>query len=124
MTATVGEEEWEETPTSGQELGIPRQPHRYGRKTKTMSRRWEEEKGKKHCDWIITTFTGLTKREMAKLYDSRSGQEVQIKEDKRGLGLEEMRKGSFQGQEALVLLSQLAHNILVWSKNWFFRGTI
>ncbi len=123
VTSTVVDGEWEEGPTPSQRLGIPQQPHRYGRKTKTMSRQWKDKKGKEHCDLIITTFTGSTKEEMAKLYDSRSGEEAEIKEDKKGLHEDVIRKGSFHGQETLILLTQLAHNILVWSKDWFFRGT-
>ena len=49
--------------------------------------------------------------------------EVDIKGDKRGLGLEKRRKKRFFAQEALVLLAQLAHNLLVWFKQWFLEGT-
>jgi hypothetical protein len=62
------------------------------------------------------------KEGVAKLYDSRSGEEAEIKEDKKGLDLERRRKRNFQGQEALILLAQLAHNILIWAKEWFFWG--
>ena len=43
--------------------------------------------------------------------------------DKRGLGIEKRRKKNFWAQEALVLLAQLAHNLLVWFKRWFLEGT-
>lgn len=123
VAASVPENDWREGPTSGQELGRPTQPHRYGRKTQTVARRWRDGKGKLHQDLLITTLVDLSREETAKLYDRRGGMEVDIKGDKRGLGLEKRRKKRFYAQEALVLLAQLAHNLLVWFKRWFLSGT-
>jgi hypothetical protein len=39
------------------------------------------------------------------------------------LGIEKRRKKNFHAQEALVLLAQLGHNLLVWFKRWFLEGT-
>jgi len=88
-----------------------------------MARRWRDGKGKLHQDLLITTLIDLRRDEIAKLYDRRGVMEVEIKGDKRGLGLEKRRKKRFYAQEALVLLSQLAHNLLVWFKRWFLLGT-
>lgn len=123
MAGSVPEDDWRAGPTPGQELGRPTQPHRYGRKTQTVARRWWDEKGKLHQDLLITTLVELSREEVAKLYDRRGGMEVEIKGDKRGLGLERRRKKRFPSQEALVLLAQLAHNLLVWFKHWFLEGT-
>jgi hypothetical protein len=49
--------------------------------------------------------------------------ETDIKGDKRGLGIEKRRKKGFLAQEALVLLAQLSHNLIVYFKRWFLRGT-
>ena len=47
-------------------------------------------------------------------YDSRAVIETaSIKGDKQGLGLVKRRKFSLMGQEMLVLLAQLAHNLVV-----------
>jgi len=123
VAASVPEDDWRAGPTPGQELGRPTQPHRYGRKTQTVARRWWDEKGKLHQDLLITTEISLSREEVAKLYDRRGGMEVDIKGDKRGLGLERRRKKRFFAQEALILLAQLAHNLLVWFKRWFLEGT-
>jgi hypothetical protein len=123
VAKSVPEEDWREGPTRGQELGLPQRPHRYGRRTKTVVRRWRDEKGELHQDLLITTLVDLSREEIAKLYDRRGGMEVDIKGDKRGLGLEKRRKKRFFAQEALVLLAQLAHNLLVWFKRWFLCGT-
>src|ERR671921_2384103 len=49
--------------------------------------------------------------------------ETDIKGDKRGLGIEKRRKKGFLAQEALVLLAQLFHNLIVYFKRWVLRGT-
>jgi hypothetical protein len=48
-------------------------------------------------------------------YDRRGGGvETQNKADKQGLGLAKRNKHSFAAQEMLVLLAELAHNLLLW----------
>lgn len=124
VARSVPEKGWQEGPTRGQALGVPTEPHRYSAQTETVARRWSDEKGKLHQDLLITTLAGLTPERIAKLYDGRGGMEVGIKGDKRGLGIEKRRKKSFHAQEALVLLAQLAHNLIVWFKGWFLlEGT-
>lgn len=55
-------------------------------------------------------------------YDSRVVIETaSIKGDKQGLGLVKRRKFSLCGQEMLVLLAQLAHNLVVWAKGWLAK---
>jgi hypothetical protein len=57
--------------------------------------------------------------EQVHFYDQRAVIETaSIKADKQGLGLVKRRKFSLMGQEMLVLLAQLAHNLVVWAKGW------
>jgi len=121
----VPEEDWHQGPTSGQFLGIPAREEapRYSRKTKTVLRRWKDSKGKLYTDYLISTLTDLSASQIAKLYDGRGAMEVDIKGDKRGLGIEKRRKKSFHAQEALVLLAQLSHNLLAYFKGWVLGGT-
>lgn len=124
LARSVPEDGWRAGPTEGgQRLGVPARAPRYARKTKAVARRWYDRKGKPHTDYLITTLTDLTSEEIAKLYDERAGMEADIKGDKRGLGIEKRRKRNFWAQEALVLLAQLAHNLLVWFKRRFLAGT-
>jgi hypothetical protein len=52
-------------------------------------------------------------------YDGRAVIEsASFRGDKQGLGLAKRRKHSLSGQEFLVLLAQLAHNLVSWAKNW------
>jgi Transposase DDE domain group 1 len=123
LARSVPEGSWHEGPTEGQLLGVPSKAHRYARKTKSVVRRWSDEKGKVHHDHLLTPLLELSPDQLAKLYDGRGGMEADIKGDKRGLGIEKRRKKSFCAQEALVLLAQLSHNLLMWFKGWFLEGT-
>jgi hypothetical protein len=51
-------------------------------------------------------------------YDRRSGgAETQNKADKQGLGLSHRNKKRFAAQEMSVLLGQLAHDVVIWTRN-------
>jgi hypothetical protein len=52
------------------------------------------------------------------LYDQRGACETQIQADKGGLKLTQRRKQCLPAQEALVLLTDLAHNLLAWTVHW------
>lgn len=125
LAKSVPEDGWIDGPTKGQKLAVPENSvaPRYSRQTKTVLRRWVDEKGKVHTDYLLSTFTHLDAGGMATLYDGRAGMEADIKGDKRGLGLEKRRKKSFHAQEAVVLLCQLAHNLLVWFERHVLGGT-
>ena len=52
-------------------------------------------------------------------YDLRGGGiEIEIKEDKQGLGTTKRNKKRFEAQQILVQLEVLAHNTLVWARFW------
>lgn len=56
---------------------------------------------------------------LAHFYDQRGGGvESEFKEDKDGLGLTSRNKKSFWGQVMLVQLGVLAHNVLIWAREW------
>jgi hypothetical protein len=59
----------------------------------------------------------------AQLYDERGGAiEIEIKESKQGLGIAKRNKQSYAGQQMLMLLGTLAHNVVVWAKRWLEAG--
>lgn len=58
-------------------------------------------------------------RAYAQLYDKRGGAvEIEIREDKQGFGMVKRQKRKAEAQDMLVLLNQLAHNVLMWARNW------
>src|SRR3712207_7842828 len=51
-------------------------------------------------------------------YDDRAAVEADLKGDKYGLGLGVLRKRKLAAQRVLLLLEQLAHNVLLWARTW------
>lgn len=57
-------------------------------------------------------------------YDQRGGGvETSLKEDKSGLGLTKRNKKRFPAQHMLVLLGSLAHNVVIWAREWLSQAT-
>jgi hypothetical protein len=54
-----------------------------------------------------------------RFYDQRgSGVETSFKGDKQGLGFGKRSKKRFEAQQMVMLLSSLAHNVIVWAQGW------
>jgi hypothetical protein len=117
----------------GREVGWVTEPHEYARPTRQSVIR----KPKKNGDWqyraLVFNLTDLTLLWLARqpvcpnptsteallaavhAYDLRGGGvETTIKGSKSGLGLIKRNKRSFAAQEMLVLLAQLAYNVIIW----------
>ena len=55
-------------------------------------------------------------------YDQRGGAiEIEIKQDKSGLGIRRRQKKRFAAQQMVVALNALAHNVLVWARRWLAK---
>jgi hypothetical protein len=57
------------------------------------------------------------------LYDQRGRAEVEFRADKSGLQLHLRRKHSLTAQEAWVLLTDIAHNLLAWLQPWMLADS-
>jgi hypothetical protein len=92
--------------------------HRYYRRTKTVVLRWYNPKSNlfKHA-LLICSLREYDLFQISQLYNDRASMENEIKADKGGLLLPRRRKKHWHAQEALVLLTDLAHNILAWSRH-------
>lgn len=118
------------------EVGWVGRPHDYGRATQQIAVRKRKAKGQWLYSVIVSTVSDrqlrwlnglrgskkIRRRERAFLilygYDLRGGgAETQNKGDKQGLGLAKRNKHSFAAQEMLVLLAQLGHDWVIWSRN-------
>lgn len=118
------------------EIGWVSQPHDYGRATQQVAVRKRGPKREWIYAVIVSTLSDrqlcelnrlrgserLRKRKRAFLivygYDLRGGgAETQNKSDKQGLGLAKRNKHKFAAQEMLVLLAQLGHNLVIWTRN-------
>jgi len=93
-------------------LGEVPGPHDYPRPVRLFVKR-RQEKGQFLYNYYVTTLSAASKRLFLQAYDARGAAEVeQFRNDKQGLGLAARRKRSFLGQRALILLTDLAHNLL------------
>ena len=108
-----------EADNTKREAGLVIQKHRYCRKTVQVAVRTEKKKGGYSYSVLVTTCLDMSLHDIVTLYDKRSGvPESTFCQDYQGLSVRKRRKGGFTAQQVLVLLSQLAHNLMVWMKNW------
>ena len=67
---------------------------------------------------LVSTRSELPMSATVDHYDGRAGIEAEIKADKHGLALATIRKHKLAAQTMVVLLTELAHNVLIWSRRW------
>lgn len=114
--------------------------HDYERPVRRLIVRWRKRNGQ---ECFAATLSTLTPRQVfdllgqspkrlhdhqavalayAYLYDKRGGAiEIEFKEDKQGFGLTKRNKKRYEAQQMVVLLSALAHNVVMWSREWLSR---
>ena len=126
---------WGPTSSPGREVaGVP-EPVKLVRATQQYAVRTpsdEKDKGKKKAEKphepgykyaiVFSSRSELSMLEVVDHYDARAGMESDLKGDKRGLGLGVLRKHRLAAQKMAVLLVELAHNVLVWSRRWLAKG--
>ena len=84
--------------------------------------RWQGQKGIRHGTLLSTLFE-LEPLPTWRLHDGRGAIEIEIKADKQGLRVPKRRKKSFTAQEGLIMLTDLAHNILSWTHHWVLENS-
>ena len=82
--------------------------------------KWKTEQDTYRHSLLITSLMGHSLAALAEAYDDRAAIEAELKADKGGLQLHRRRKQRLAAQEALVLLTDLAHNLLAWTREWIF----
>jgi hypothetical protein len=120
---------------------VPEETPDYVRPVRRLAIRWGKRNRQLGHDLLISTLTpaevlkllGQPPREAyepelvalayAKLYDQRAGAiEIEIRESKQGVGINRRRKKRAAAQAILTLLGTLAHNVLVWAREWLSVG--
>jgi hypothetical protein len=129
--------EWYPDPkVRDREVGWVTQPHAYARATRQLGLRNRKKNGKWSYHALVFNLTdemlfglleqarppSLQPREvlLAALhaYDRRGGGvETQNRGDKQGLGLSHRNKHRFAAQEIVVLLGQLGHDVVIWTRD-------
>lgn len=96
------------------------QPPLYVRPTTCLVVRWLGLGGQVKQAVIVTSIPDWSMADIIAGYDDRGACETEIQADKNGLKLEQRRKKRLAAQEALVLLTDVAHNLLAWASHWMF----
>jgi len=120
---------------------VPEDTPDYARPVRRLAIRWRKRNRQLGHDLLISTLTPaevlkllgrpaheasepeLVALTYARLYDRRAGAiEVEIRESKQGVGINRRRKKRAAAQAMLTLLGTLAHNVLVWAREWLGAG--
>lgn len=113
----------------------------YVRKVRQLAVRWRKPNGQRYHAMLLSTLEpeqviallGQAREQVTdeqqvlvaymQLYDERGGAiEIDIKESKQGLGITKRNKKSYCGQQMVMMLGTLAHNLVVWAKRWMVAG--
>jgi len=128
---------WYRDPKTGdREIGWVEDSHAYDQPTRQVALRMPKKDGGYHYRVLVFNLSDsqliwLARHDLSHLssstrvlfaalyaYDLRSGGvETSIKGSKQGLGLTKRNKKRFSAQEMLVLLAQLAYNLIIWTRN-------
>lgn len=119
-TLVRGIHTWQPTSSPGREVAEVPQPVAFVRPlaqyaVRTPSK--EQTSGYYHAV-VFSSRTDLDMMGVVEHYDGRAGMEADLKSDKHGLGLAVIRKHLLPAQKMVVLLVELAHNILMWARSW------
>ena len=122
LVATV--DDWVSLPTSkgvkGREVGCVQHPHRYARRTVQVAVRTPKKDGTWRYAVLVSTDLTATLKDLVLEYDKRSGApESSFSQDYQALSLRKYRKSGFIAQQVVLLLAELAHNLMIWMKKWF-----
>jgi hypothetical protein len=83
-------------------------------------------KEKEHADGysyavLVSSRQDLSMTALVAHSEDRAGMEADLKADKHGLGLAVLRKHKVGAPKMVVLLAELAHNVLLWSRTWLAK---
>ena len=120
LTRPIASDAWRPTSSPGREVSEVPTPVAFARATRQYAVRTPAAKkpdGFYHAV-LFTTRDDLPMEQTVDHYDGRAGIEADLKSDKHGLGLARLRKRRLPAQRILVLLSALAHNVLLWARRW------
>lgn len=113
----VADETWQDL-GNGRWVAPAPAPPVYVRPTQYLVLRWLNQTQQTKVSTVVCPVTEWTQTEIIRRYDDRGACETEIQADKMGLNLERRRKKHLAAQEALVLLVDLAHNLLAWTRLW------
>jgi hypothetical protein len=118
----VPEQRWIEVGPQKWVAPVPN-PVAYARKTQTLALHWSTPTGKEKHALLIHQLFDESPAAIVECYNARGGMETEIREDKAGLQLVRRRKHAWNAQAAWVILNDLAHNLIKWTRPWMWAGS-
>jgi Transposase DDE domain group 1 len=112
---------WQPTSSPGREMAAVLHPHRFCRTTRQWVIRTPKDKGGDHYAVLVTTLSDYEPVALADAYDGRAMIEATFCQDKQALGLVTRRQRRWEAQQRVLLLARLAHQLLLWGKQWLSR---
>ena len=85
-----------------------------------LALRWRNSRGDIKQAVVLCSVDSWSASEIIHYYDDRGACETEIQADKGGLQMGRRRKKIAAAQEVLILLTDLAHNLLAWTTPWMF----
>jgi type IV secretory pathway protease TraF len=112
--------DWQPTSSPGREVAQVPEPIPFVRPLQQYAVRTpsKDREGGYYHAVVFTSRTDLTMTGVVEDYDKRAGIEAALKGDKQGLALGVIRKRRLPAQTMVVLLTDLAHNVLIWARGW------
>lgn len=117
------DELWQADPNSSERWAAPTPVKlRLGRRLDSYLLRWLNSQHQLVHATLLTTLPGSVFQQWA-WYEGRGATEVEIRTDKSALQLTHRRKHTLDAQEAWVILTDVAHNLLAWLRRWMLAGS-
>lgn len=119
----VPADDWQTVRSHKWVASVPTRVH-YARRMHTLALSWITESGLERSALLLHTLQDWPIMNVLALYDARGGTiENDAHQDKLGLQLIRRRKRRWHAQEAWVILTDIAHNLLIWSHDWMFADS-
>jgi hypothetical protein len=111
---------WQPTSSPGREVAAVPTPVEFVRPLAQYAVRTpsKDHKDGYYSAVVFSTHLDLPMGEVVSRYDGRAGVEADLKSEKRGLALAVIRKRRLAAQKVVILLTQLAHTVLIWARGW------
>jgi hypothetical protein len=116
----IAPEDWQTLRLGDRWVAPALAPPTYVRPVQHLVLRWQTQKGQLKHSTVVCSVLEWSMAQIIAYYDDRGACETEIQADKGGLKLCKRRKKRAAAQEALILLTDVAHNTLAWVSHLMF----
>lgn len=110
----IPESAWHEVRPDDRWVAVAPAPVELVRPVQWVAVRWQTQRGECKQALVICSVDAWSAQDCIHRYDDRGACETEIQADKAGLQVGRRRKKRLAAQEMLILLTDVAHNLLAW----------